>query len=531
MRNLVYSCLLVILNLTWAGVGLAQSAQPDAGVVGGACMAGDTPCWVGVCDTSLGGSGMCVPCGMPGEAACLSPDGALSCHLAGMGFAPISSAEGMPICATSDSTDCGEVGLTACLRDGQPYCYRGALVHRDGEAYCASCGDIGQACCLDTKYQCDYGSCQGGICLGQVTAGRDQIIALIDDCRLSEARGLIDALPAGTSYLDADQPALDAADKRENEVRTLFAAAKDIARAAKADYTAEDYGNAEQKFRNALAELQKARALTRCPRTRLVLDEGLAVTQRNIDRSQTNVSFATVEQAIKICEFGLAHAALDQIAATDPRRAVLAQRLDEVEGTEKRVLGIYNEARALNSKGKRQLENGDFATASANFAAARDLFTRTRQLTNCLSTRNTIDDALAAVGRNIIRVDIFRADQDQEGVYDNLGVDLYDLDGAHPCLDSSVPVDNYVAGYKRYFGGGTTSSPMKGRYICGYGGAFSILSQSALVAYRCDRNGDRYENCREVKRQTVDSQVTGADGIVTHVLDGGDYWIVVLPPK
>ncbi len=67
---------------------------------------------------------------------------------------------------------------------------------------------------------------------------------------------------------------------------------------------------------------------------------------------------------------------------------------------------------------------------------------------------------------------------------------------------------------------------MKEQFICGLDSSFSIFSESALVAYSCDREGDQYINCREVKRRPVDSRAVVDDG-VTYRFENGDYWIVI----
>ncbi len=394
--------LMIALSALTNPVG-AQSIE--SGVWGGACLSGDVPCSQGVCDRSLG---LCVPCGMSGQAACRTADGKFSCSLTSWGETPVATTGGKMICLTATSTDCGQIGSAACLRNGKPYCYYGTVVTSSitkVAAYCASCGDFGQACCVDTAYICDYGVCENGKCLPPQNATRDQIIAAIDDCRLKDARGLIDALPTGTTFIDEVRDLLGKAKKREDQVRALFKVAKETARTAKRQYFSEDYGNSALTFYETMAQLQKARNLTQCPSIRTVLDEGIAMTQRNIDRSQTEVLLNTAESAITLCLFDLARQELDKISTPNEKYDALVQRLNEAEATKTRVVSVYNKGKKLNIKGKKQLGNKQFTAALASFTAAHEMISRARQLTNCAETRDVIDEALAAVGRNIMRAD------------------------------------------------------------------------------------------------------------------------------
>lgn len=487
---------------------LAAPAQPiGAGSIGGACLA-DQSCGQGVCDQNLD---LCIACGMPGEAACTEADGQFSCHLPSRGYAPVPTTNGQQmLCGNPASDDCGQVGALACRRDGAPYCYYGTLAG----AYCAACGDYGQACCADTVYECDYGSCQAGTCLPDPNTGGSQITAAIADCRFKDAQSLLAAAPA-----PAAQAALTAAMAREARVATLFSAAQDLSRQARLSYLDEDHGNAALAFREAMARLLRASALTQCVSSLLALDESLEIAARGLDQSQTEGALDTARQALGLCLFDLAEESLVSLVSS-PERAALLQRVAERRATEARALTQYQAAQALNTTGQTQLANSQFTQALASFNAAHAGFMQVRQLTHCEDTRSQIDNALAIVGRNILRAD--------EGPQEVAPAAALQASAPHICLDPAIPAPHYVVGYQRYFGGGSTSWEMKDAYICGFYGAFSTLSPEALVAYSCDREGDQYINCRETMRTPVDSWDVVPDGVkVTYRHNGGEYWIVI----
>ena len=518
MQKLSHVISLISLIMAWAVIGNAQPTDP--GSIGGACLSENPTCVTGVCDSSIG---ICVPCGMPGEAACQMADGQLDCYLTDWGYAPGAAGQ-LPICVNDTIDDCGQVGAAACLRNGQPYCYYGVLTGAagSGQSYCAACGDIGQACCLDTVYDCDYGTCQSGKCLPSSSTAQDQISAAIQACRFPEAQQLIDTSAGGAS-LQAD---LDKAMAREDRVRILFEASRDIAREARADSVASDPGNAALKFHAALDRLQRARALSQCAASLLVLDEGIAMTERNIKQTHSDVALAEAESAIGLCLFDQAQRALGNVIAPTEQHDILAQRLTEAKAREARVLQIYTEAQALNVTGKQQLANDQFEQALLSFNAAHRLITQAQQLTNCTITRAQIDDALARVGRNIL----LAADGPPEVTDPSVGIvgPITNPTAAHPCLDLDIPVDYMVSGYRRYIGGGGTAWMMKGPYICGFEGTYSTLTAAEMVAFVCDVEGGQYSNCRETKRTPVDSWEPVDDGI-TYRFNNGDFWIVLHP--
>jgi len=492
--------------------GLAHAQPIGSGQLGGPCEAGSQFCAQSVCDQNLG---ICVACGMPGEFACEDEEGQPRCHLPSSGYAPVRASNGQDmICGNSESEDCGQVGTLACERNGAPYCYYGSL----SGLYCAACGDFGQACCADTVYECDYGSCQGGTCLPDTNTGGSQITAALIDCRFKDAQNLIAALPAGSRA--APQAALDAALVREDRVKALFEASRDISRDARLYYLEEDYGNAALAFRDSIARLQRAKDLTECVSSVLVLDEAIEMTMRTLEQSQTEVAIVIATDALDQCLFDLAAESLAGVPSPSPQRDALLQRLNEMKATEARVLTMYQAAQALNATGKAQLLNNQFQPALASFNAAHSAFGQVRQLTNCDATRNQIDEALAIVGRNILQAD--------EGPPEVTPPAVVSPPAAHVCLDASVPATHIVASYQRYLGGGTSASFMKGQTICGFEGSFSTLSTDALVSYNCDREGDQYLNCRETKRSPITSWNVGPDGVTYHYKrDGNEYWIIV----
>tara|TARA_R110000751_G_scaffold234229_10_gene335903 strand:+ start:18380 stop:19945 length:1566 start_codon:yes stop_codon:yes gene_type:complete len=411
----LFRSLFYVFFLTLSVASTAHSAP--IGQIGGACEDDGFRCNQGTCDRSAGAKGLCVSCGMPGEAACETTPGKFECNLAGMGFDAVEMPGGKRVCVSSQSKDCGEVGLKACLRDGQAYCYRGsAIAARNGAAvYCQSCGDYGQPCCTGTDLKCDYGTCQGGLCLPGTGKGanatRDQILDAIAECRFREARGHINALPAKAAFAAEVQATLEAATRREQDVARLYAQAKSSARSAKSFFDDGDYGNAALEFDKVLADLDRARQQTQCSRTMAVLDDALDMTLRNLARSNEQVALMIASDAIGLCNFSLAREELAGIANLTDERDRIQVRLDQAVSIENRVRAVYTEGQRLNRQGNDQLADDQMARAEASYGAAHAQFSNARQLTNCIDTRNIIDEALAAVGRNIMRVENAKSDK------------------------------------------------------------------------------------------------------------------------
>ena len=68
------------------------------------------------------------------------------------------------------------------------------------------------------------------------------------------------------------------------------------------------------------------------------------------------------------------------------------------------------------------------------------------------------------------------------------------------CADPTIPVDAFLTGYDRLYGGGGTSFPMKGEYACTGRGTYSRVTPLRITDYECDPD---FTNCREVKRTPV----------------------------
>lgn len=366
------------------------------------------------------------------------------------------------------------------------------------------------------------------------TVSRGQILDAIAGCRLNEARGLIAGLPDDTAFLTEVQAVADAADRRDAKVRGLFGQAKDMAQAARADYVAGDYGNAALQYREALSVLATARNMAQCARTVGVLEDALAMTRRNADRANDRIALAEGKDAIGLCLFKLAGESVGQIIHLTDERAALAADLGLALRIEVRVRAIYKAGGALNTTGKAHLEAQRFAEALAAFEAAHTEFEKARQLTNCTETRDVIDSALAVVGRNIMRANVdlpdpaTPADPSAPADPSSPAAPAAPVTaGPHPCLDPSVPIDATVSTYTS-MGGGMSYRVMKGPYICDGAEDFDILGQDSLASYDCDRDGDRYVNCRETKRRPMHSWEKVHDGI-TYRFDNAKYWIVVHP--
>ena len=404
IRLLVFTLGVLVCAL---GLGRPAFAQISAGEIGGACYS-DGTCSNGVCIGGAGTAGFCAPCGMPGQKACPSqdPNQPAWCHLSGSGFETVATEQGS-FCIDSGSSDCGQVGTAACDRDGQSFCYYGILSASRAGAICIACGGLGEACCSGTDLICDTGTCQGGVCLPRPdTRGlRGQIEEAISECRLSEAQGRIDALPAGTAFADDMRALLKEAQALEDKARRLFDQGRNSAREARMFYDQGDYGNAALTFHRVLVLLNEARDATRCTQVMAVIDDGIDMTLRNLARSEDGVALVTAEEAIDLCSFAMAREELAKVVGATVQRDRVQELLDQAVTTEQRVREAYAEGLRLSAEGDGQFAQGSYQRASSSYQSARTAFLKARQITQCADTRTTIDQAVAVTGRDIMRAE------------------------------------------------------------------------------------------------------------------------------
>ncbi len=84
------------------------------------------------------------------------------------------------------------------------------------------------------------------------------------------------------------------------------------------------------------------------------------------------------------------------------------------------------------------------------------------------------------------------------------------------CVDPSIPVDAFLTGYDRLYGGGHTSIPMKGEYACTGAGTYSRVTPLRIIDYQCDSN---FTNCRQIKVKPVTKMEIVEDKIIYWVSD------------
>ena len=86
--------------------------------------------------------------------------------------------------------------------------------------------------------------------------------------------------------------------------------------------------------------------------------------------------------------------------------------------------------------------------------------------------------------------------------------------------------DAYVKGYTRGLGGGGQSFDLKGPFICGFNGSFTVLSGGMLTGYSCTKNGQQYSSCESRWAEAISSEEAVHDGYVYRYRNDTS-WIVV----
>ena len=173
------------------------------------------------------------------------------------------------------------------------------------------------------------------------------------------------------------------------------------------------------------------------------------------------------------------------------------------------------------------------------YRAARTQFERARQRTVCKVTRDAIAKAIFDVGANeeiaIAAVEGAGSGSGPPAPQPPKGVDPTPP-GAHPCLDNAIKPDHGMTSYRLGLGGGGTTYYLKGPYICArrYSGAsFEVFDGSVDTVYGCDRDGNRYVNCKVINVNHITNVYTVKDGIDYHHKCGneGTCWMHIFPVK
>lgn len=537
------------LALTSSDFSFAQAA----GGFGGSCKQGQV-CDEGICDAR---SNICVPCGAEGQPACVNDAGAPYCSFPGYGYQPLQIGGRQQICFTRQTGDCGQVGLPACNQGDGPFCRYGVMVlAQGGAAFCGACGDFGQACCPNTDSPCDYGTCQNGTCLPDAdrkaqdtnpapkdndaaSNARQSILDAIADCRLSEARSIhAKADPNSEWYLEVSRK-LVAAVERENDVSSRYERAKAVWAEAGKYAASGDYAKAVEAYARAREYMLLAETRSECPQTVAVIKEAIAMVDRANSRVEPGYYLELVRKQIRGCNFDLAGHLLDGVPETFPGRQAAQDLLDEALDRESRVMELHRAAKEIYSIAEERLRARKFKLAAEGLSDARDGFLKARQLTRCNDFRITIDEAIAVTGRKLDTASSLAEAEDRNGKTAPSSGDAKadqkpkppnSASGPHPCLDHSVQSDASAGAYRQYVGGGGESYPVKGQFICGLFGDFSIFTGSELIPNKCKKEGNRLVNCKATRRITIQN-VKQKNGSTEYFWKtGSDWeWISVVP--
>ncbi len=509
------------------------SAQIAAGDIGGTCLPGRT-CNDGACAAG----GLCAPCGMPGQVACPNPDPdkPADCHLSGWGYVPVATASGT-ICINPKAEDCGHVGEPACDRDGRNGCYYGVPVaSRQGEL-CLACGAIGQACCTGTDRVCDTGSCQSGICrLGPADAAKAIKEAIIA-CRFDEARQRLAALPAGNPDKDTLGRWLDDALSVERTVANMVSRAENALKTARQRMAKGDVTGAYTSYRMAQRDYEQARDLTRCKDTADRLDVEAMKSLIATDEAFEAMLVDWFASALAKCDFDQA-AKMTEAAETNglDQAARMRQRYDEARSAERQAREAYARGQAENARGNKLMAAKRYDDAVKAYGAARTQLERARQRTVCKVTRDAIASAIFDVGANEeIAVAAADVGKGPPSPPPSKGIDPTPA-GTHPCLDHAIKADHGMADYRLGLGGGGTTYYLKGPYICAQrydGASFEVFDGGIDTIYGCDRDGDRYVNCKVLHVNHIAETYAVKDGIDYHYACGneGKCWMHVFPVR
>lgn len=99
----------------------------------------------------------------------------------------------------------------------------------------------------------------------------------------------------------------------------------------------------------------------------------------------------------------------------------------------------------------------------------------------------------------------------------------------HACSDSSVPATKRALFYRRIYGGGETSYPVKeGKYIC-FSNGYTLVTPQTITKYQCQSK--KYQQCKVTEEIKVDDVIHKNDGAVTYKYKKGEHWVTLKPAK
>lgn len=527
--RVVLAMLLMVLS------GAPALAQGVAGDIGGPCLA-DGTCSNGVCTGGAGASGICAPCGMPGQRACPATGaaGQTPCHLAGWGYVPVDTAQGT-ICANPSSSDCGQVGTLACDRDGRDFCYFGVATPGPGGIVCQACGGLGEACCTGTDRVCDTGTCQNGICRLVKVAPSSTIRAAIIACDFDAARAALARMPASDPDRDMLERWLGDAEQLEKSAADFARFGDEAMERARRAFGAGDPLAALDSHRAAREAFERARGLSRCPATAAAMDRRLGEATAEVERLMQRAPGEEFARQLAACDFAKAREAVELAEqAGIAQAASMRKRLEEARTAERQAREAFSRGRNQTSRGNGFLRAGRYADAVETYKTARMAFTQARDLTICAVTRDAIADAVRDLGFNELIAADAAAKSGTAAGSPPAGSGPT-TSGTHPCLDSSIKPDAAMTSYMRYMGGGHATLYLKGQFICGrryIGSDFDVFDGSTSTSYDCERKGDSYVNCKVINVDTITKVYTVKDGKDYHYTCGTNQcWMHITPVK
>ncbi len=258
------------------------------------------------------------------------------------------------------------------------------------------------------------------------------------------------------------------------------------------------------------------------------------------DRAREAALVDRFAQALVSCDFAAAAASVDTAEVEGfTSAAKMRQRYQEARSAENAARDAYARGKAENARANGLMHKRRYEAALAAYRSARMFLERARQRTECAATRKAIAAAIFDVGANeLIAISaVEKAGSGKAPAPPSSGKGIEPTPaGAHPCLDPSVKSDRGMTAYQLGLGGGGTAYTLKGPYICAkryIGASFEVFDGATDTVYGCDRNGNRYDNCKVIQVNRITKTYTVKDGIDYHYKcgNGGDCWMHVYPRK
>ena len=263
------------------------------------------------------------------------------------------------------------------------------------------------------------------------------------------------------------------------------------------------------------------------------------------DRAEEATLVDRFARTLVACDFGAAAKAVaDAEAKGFGSAAKMRQRYQETLSAERAARDAYASGRAENARANKLMAARPYDDALKAYRAARTLFERARQRTECAATRKAIAAAIFDVGANeLIAIGAVERAANAKAAAappsaappKKKGIDPIPA-GAHPCLDPSIKADRGMTSFQLGLGGGGATYYLKGPYICGkryIGASFETFDGATNTIYRCQQQGNRYVNCKVVQVNHIIGVYKVKDGTDYHYKcgNGGTCWMHIFPRK